>query len=61
MNAILYNSDTSSFDTEEVFEEAKQIIQNNSNTAFEKSPKKNHNKGIIITICIIVLLIILGV
>lgn len=60
MNAILYNSDTSSTDTEEVFEEAKQIIENNSNGTF-KEPKKKHTKGIVITICILVLLIILGV
>ena len=51
MNAILYNSDTSSTDTEEVFEEAKQIIENNSNGTF-KEPKKKHTKGIVITICI---------
>ena len=60
MNAILYNSDTSSTDTEEVFEEAKQIIENNSDSTF-KEPKKKHTKGIVITICILVLLIILGV
>lgn len=60
MNAILYNSDTSSTDTEEVFEEAKQIIENNSDTTFKK-PKKKHTKGIVITICILILLIILGV
>ena len=60
MNAILYNSDTSSTDTEEVFEEAKQIIENNSNGTF-KEPKKKHTKGIVITICILILLIILGV
>ncbi len=60
MNAILYNSDTSSTDTEEVFEEAKQIIENNSDTTFRK-PKKKHTKGIVITICILILLIILGV
>ena len=59
MNAILYNSDTSSTDTEEVFEEAKQIIENNSNGTF-KEPKKKHTKGIVITICILILLIILG-
>ena len=61
MNAILYNSDTSSLDTEEVFEEAKQIIENNSDTSFEKVPKNKHTKGIAITICIFILLIILGV
>ena len=61
MNAILYNSDTSSTDTEEVFEEAKQIIENNSNTTFEKVPKKKHTKGIVITICILVFLLILGI
>ena len=60
MNAILYNSDTSSTDTEEVFEEAKQIIENNSDTTFKKT-KKKHTKGIVITICILILLIILGV
>ncbi len=60
MIAILYNSDTSSTDTEEVFEEAKQIIEKNSNGTF-KEPKKKHTKGIVITICILVLLIILGV
>ena len=60
MNAILYNSDTSSTDTEEVFEEAKQIIENNSNTTFEKVPKKKHTK-IVITICILVFLLILGI
>ena len=60
MNAILYNSDTSSTDTEEVFEEAKQIIENNSDTTFKKA-KKKHTKGIVITICILILLIILGV
>ena len=60
MNAILYNSDTSSTDTEEVFEEAKQIIENNSDITFKK-PKKKHTKGIVITICILILLIILGV
>ena len=60
MNAILYNSDTSSTDTEEVFEEAKQIIENNSDTTF-KEPKKKHTKAIVITICILILLIILGV
>ena len=60
MNAILYNSDTSSTDTEEVFEEAKQIIENNSDSTF-KEPKKKHTKGIVITICILILLIILGV
>ena len=59
MNAILYNSDTSSTDTEEVFEEAKQIIEKNSNGTF-KEPKKKHTKGIVITICILILLIILG-
>lgn len=59
MNAILYNSDTSSTDTEEVFEEAKQIIENNSDSTF-KEPKKKHTKGIVITICILILLIILG-
>ena len=61
MNAILYNSDTSSTDTEEVFEEAKQIIENNSNITFEKVPKKKHTKGIVITICILVFLLILGI
>ncbi len=61
MNAILYNSDTSSESAEEVFEEAKQIIENNSNTTFEKTPKKKHTKGIVITICILIFLIILGV
>ncbi len=60
MNAILYNSDTSSTDTEEVFEEAKQIIENNSDTTF-KEPKKKHTKAIVITICIIVFLLIIGV
>ena len=60
MNAILYNSDTSSTDTEEVFEEAKQIIENNSDTTFKK-PKKKHTKAIVITICIIVFLLIIGV
>ena len=60
MNAILYNSDTSSLDTEEVFEEAKQIIENNSDTTF-KEPKKKHTKAIVITICIIVFLLIIGV
>ena len=59
MNAILYNSDTSSTDTEEVFEEAKQIIENNSDTTF-KEPKKKHTKAIVITICIIVFLLIIG-
>ena len=59
MNAILYNSDTSSTDTEEVFEEAKQIIENNSDTTF-KEPKKKHTKGIVITICIRVFLLIIG-
>lgn len=59
MIAILYNSDTSSTDTEEVFEEAKQIIEKNSNGTF-KEPKKKHTKGIVITICILILLIILG-
>ena len=58
MNAILYNSETSSFDTEEVFEEAKQIIKNNS--ASNIPPRKKHTKAIVITICIIVFLIILG-
>ena len=58
MNAILYNSETSSFDTEEVFEEAKQIIKNNS--ASNIPPKKKHTKAIVIIICIIVFLIILG-
>ena len=58
MNAILYNSETSSFDTEEVFEEAKQIIKNNS--ASNIPPKKKHTRAIVIIICIIVFLIILG-
>ncbi len=58
MNAILYNSETSSFDTEEVFEEAKQIIKNNS--ASNIPPRKKHTKAIVIIICIIVFLIILG-
>ena len=61
MNAILYNSDTSSTDTEEVFEEAKQIIENNSDTTFEKTPKKKNTKWIVISICVIVFLIILGI
>ena len=56
MNAILYNSDTSSTDTEEVFEEAKQIIENNSDTTFEKTPKKKNTKWIVISICVIVFL-----
>lgn len=60
MNAILYNSDTSSTDTEEVFEEAKQIIENNSDTTF-KEPKKKHTKAIVITICILVFVLIIGV
>ena len=60
MNAILYNSDTSSTDTEEVFEEAKQIIENNSETTF-KEPKKKHTKAIVITICILVFVLIIGV
>ena len=60
MNAILYNSDTSSTETEEVFEEAKQIIKNNSNTTFN-IPKKKHTKAIIITISIIIFLLIVGV
>jgi len=61
MNSILYNSDTSSGSAEEVFEEAKQIIENNSDSTFRKTPKKKHTKGIVITICILILLIILGV
>lgn len=61
MNAILYNSDTFSGSAEEVFEEAKQIIKNNSDTTFKKTPKRKHTKEIVITICILFLLIILGV
>lgn len=61
MNAILYNSDNdnSSAMTDEVFEEAKQIIENNSDAKFSK-PKKKHRKLLIFSICIIVLVIILG-
>ena len=71
MNAILFNSDgdTSSIDTEEVFEEAKQIIENNSDSKEKSSKKKNkikkdkpkHSKVIIITISIVVLILILAI
>ena len=61
MNAILYNSDTTSLDSEGVFEEAKQIIEKNSNTTFKTPQKKKHTKSIIITICILIFLIILGI
>lgn len=61
MNAILYNSDNdnSSAMTDEVFEEAKQIIENNSDTKFS-GPKKKSHKLLIFSICIIVFIIILG-
>ena len=61
MNAILYNSDnnSSSAMTDEVFEEAKQIIENNSDVKFSKPKKKSH-KLLIFSICIIILIIILG-
>ena len=61
MNAILYNSDTTSLDSEGVFEEAKQIIEKNSNTTFKTPQKKKHTKSIIITICILIFLIVLGI
>lgn len=61
MNAILYNSDNdnSSAMTDEVFEEAKQIIENNSDTKFS-GPKKKSHKLLIFSICIIVFIFILG-
>lgn len=61
MNSILFSSNTSSIDSEEVFEEAKQIIENNSSTAFEKVSKKKRTKVLVITFCIIALLIIFGI
>ena len=62
MNAILYNANAtlSPISEEEVFREAKQIIDNN-NSNFKEIKPKNRKKWPIVLICILVLLIILGI
>lgn len=62
MNAILYNANTtlSPISEEEVFKEAKQIIDNN-NSNFKEIKPKGRKKWPIVLICIIILLIILGI
>lgn len=64
MNAILYNTDNNtSLTQEEIFKEAKQIIENSSNNFknTNKSNKKNHSKWLIITICLIVFIVLLTI
>ena len=62
MNAILYNANAtlSPISEEEVFKEAKQIIDNN-NSNFKEIKPKGRKKWPIVLICIIILLIILGI
>ena len=63
MNAILYNSDsdTASLNSaDEVFEEARQIIETN-NSIKTKNTKHKNPKCIVIIICLIVLIIILAI